>query len=183
MGNNSLWIVLHKMRSPLIVIVLTYSISIIGLLIIDGVDDKGQIYKMSIFDAFYFISYTASTIGFGETPYEFTYSQKIWVTFCIYFTVIGWLYAVGSFLALLQNQILKDEIARLKFKWKINSISRKFIIIFGFNEVTNKIIKKLLNNDIRAVVIEKDKNKANNLILENYTPTVPILVSNAKDQK
>ena len=48
MSNNSLWIVLHKMRSPLIVIVLTYSISIIGLLIIDGVDDKGQIYKMSI---------------------------------------------------------------------------------------------------------------------------------------
>jgi len=42
---------------------------------------------MGIFDAFYFITYTATTIGFGETPFEFSYSQRIWVTFSIYLTV------------------------------------------------------------------------------------------------
>ena len=170
------------MRMPTIVVILTYTISIVGLLLIDGIDDKGNVYKMSIFDAFYFITYTASTIGFGETPYEFTYPQKIWVTFCIYFTVIGWFYGVGSLVSLLQNKLLIEEIDKLKFKWQVNGIKRKFIIILGFNYVTNEILKKVLESDIRSVVIEEDENKANNLILENYTPTVPILVSDAKDQ-
>jgi len=180
--NSSLWIVLHKMRTPAIVIIVTYTISIIGLLLIDGVDNDGNPYKMSIFDAFYFITYTASTIGFGETPYEFTYSQKIWVTFCIYFTVIGWFYGVGAFVTLLQNKMLIEEVDRLNFRWQVRGIKRKFIIILGFNYVTSEIIKKAIESDIRTVVIELDENKANNLILENYTPTVPILVADAKDQ-
>jgi len=167
---------------PTIVIILTYTISIIGLLLIDGIDDQGNVYKMSIFDAFYFITYTASTIGFGETPYEFTYSQKIWVTLCIYFVVIGWFYGIGALVSLLQNKMLLEEINKLQFRWQVNSIKRKFIIILGFNYVTSEILKKVIESDIRSVVIEEDENKANNLLLENYTPTVPVLVSDAKDQ-
>ena len=182
MKNSSLWIVLHKMRMPAIVIIVTYTVSIVGLLLIDGMDDDGNPYNMSIFDAFYFITYTASTIGFGETPYEFTYSQKIWVTFCIYFTVIGWFYGVGALVSLLQNKMLIEELAKLRFRWQVNAIKRKYIIILGFNYVTSEILKKIIEADIRAVVIEEDENKANNLILENYTPTVPILVADAKDQ-
>ncbi len=182
MKNSSLWIVLHKMRAPAIIVIITHTISIIGLLLIDGVDDEGNPHQMTIFDAFYFIAYTASTIGFGETPYEFTYSQRIWVTFCIYFTVIGWFYGVGALVSLLQNKMLIDEVAKLNFRWQVNSIKRKFIIILGFNYVTSEIIKKAIEDDIRTVVIEQDENKANNLILENYTPTLPILVADAKDQ-
>lgn len=81
MKNNSLFIILQKMRKPFLVILITYAIAILGLTLIDGVDSEGNVYNMSIFDAFYFISYTATTIGFGETPYAFTYSQRIWVTF------------------------------------------------------------------------------------------------------
>lgn len=72
------------MRTPFLVIILTYTISIVGLLIIDGVDSEGNVYKLSIFDAFYFISYTATTIGFGETPFAFTYPQRIWVSISIF---------------------------------------------------------------------------------------------------
>ena len=57
------------MRIPFLVIIITYTIAIIGLILIQGVDADGNPYKMSIFDAFYFISYTATTIGFGETPF------------------------------------------------------------------------------------------------------------------
>ncbi|NCB14524.1 MAG: potassium transporter TrkA, partial [Erysipelotrichia bacterium] len=96
MKNNSLFIILQKMRKPFLVILVTYAIAIFGLTIIDGVDSDGNVYNMSIFDAFYFISYTATTIGFGETPYTFTYPQRIWVTFCIYLTVLGWFYSIGS---------------------------------------------------------------------------------------
>jgi len=167
---------------PAIVIIITYTVSIVGLLLIEGMDDQGNPYQMSIFDAFYFITYTASTIGFGETPFAFTYSQKIWVTFCIYFTVIGWFYGVGALVSLLQNKMLIEEVAKLKFRWQVKAIKRRFIIILGFNYVTSEILKKAIEADIRTVIIEQDQNRANNLILENYTPTVPILVADAKDQ-
>ena len=32
---------------------------------------------MGIFDAFYFMSYTASTIGYGEIPYAFTCAADV----------------------------------------------------------------------------------------------------------
>ncbi len=179
MQNNSLWIILQKMRIPFIVIIITYTIAIIGLVSIDGIDANGNPYKMGIFDALYFISYTATTIGFGETPYSFTYSQRLWVTVSIYLTVVGWFYGIGTLIGLLQNKTFLNEIARVKFKRQVSNIRKKFIVVLGFNYVTNEIIKKLLANDIQVVVVEKSEEKANALILENYTPTVPILVLDA----
>ncbi len=179
MQNNSLWIILQRMRIPFIVIILTYTISIIGLVSIDGVDANGNSYKMSIFDAFYFISYTATTIGFGETPYSFTYAQRLWVTVCIYLTVIGWFYGIGSLISLLQNKIFLDEMSRVKFRRQVNAIKKKYIIVMGFNYVTSEIIKRALANDIQVVVVEKSEEKANALMLESFTPTVPILVLDA----
>ncbi|MGD9554178.1 MAG: TrkA family potassium uptake protein [Arcobacteraceae bacterium] len=179
MQNTSLWIILQKMRIPFIVIILTYTIAIIGLVSIDGMDANGNVHKMTIFDALYFISYTATTIGFGETPYTFTYSQRLWVTFSIYLTVIGWFYGIGSLIGLLQNKTFLNEIARVKFRRQIGHIRKKYIIVLGFSYVTNEIIKRLLANDMQVVVIEKSEEKVNALILENYTPTVPVLVLDA----
>jgi len=177
--NTSLWIILQKMRIPFIVIILTYTIAIIGLVSIDGMDANGNVHKMTIFDALYFISYTATTIGFGETPYSFTYSQRLWVTFSIYLTVIGWLYGIGTLIGLLQNKTFLNEIARVKFRRQVSNIRKKYIIVLGFSYVTNEIIKRLLANDMQVVVIEKSEEKANALTLENYTPTVPVLVLDA----
>ncbi len=56
MNNSSLWIILQRMRVPFLVLVVSYAISITGLLIIDGADNNGNPYQMSIFDAFYFES-------------------------------------------------------------------------------------------------------------------------------
>ena len=130
---------------------------------------------MGIFDAFYFVSYMATTIGFGEAPFEFTYSQRIWVTFSIYITVLGWFYGIGSLVSLLQDKLFLQEIEKAKFDRQISNLKEKFIIILGYNQITSQIIKKSLKQGIRTVVIEKDKNKINDLILENFTPTVPIL--------
>lgn len=177
MENSSLFIILHKMRMPFLVIIITYTIAIIGLILIEGVDAQGNSYNMGIFDAFYFITYTATTIGFGETPFEFTYSQRIWVTFSIYLTVLGWFYGIGSLVSLLQNKLFLQEIERAKFNRQIKNLKEKFIIILGYNQITSEIIKKSLAQGIRTVVIEKDNNKINHLLLENFTPTVPVLYS------
>jgi len=175
--NNSLFIILQKMRKPFLVILITYAIAIFGLTIIDGVDSDGNVYNMSIFDAFYFISYTATTIGFGETPYTFTYPQRIWVTFCIYLTVLGWFYSIGSLITLLQDKLFISELEKAKFLRQVKNLNERFIVVLGYNQITRKIIIKAIDEGLRTVVIERDKSKINNLNLENFTPTVPVLHS------
>jgi voltage-gated potassium channel len=165
------------MRKPFLVILLTYTISMIGFLLIPGMDNNGNTYHMTIFDAFYFISYTATTIGFGELPYPFTYTQRIWVTFSTYLTVLGWFYSIGSLLTLLQDKLFLQEIEKTKFLRQIKNLNEKFIVVLGYNQITRKIITKALAQGLRTVVITKDKMEINNLLLENFTPTVPVLFS------
>ncbi len=177
MKNNSLFLILQKMRKPFLVIITTYVISIIGFLFIEGKDASGNIYHMSIFDAFYFVSYTATTIGFGELPYAFTYPQRIWVTVSTYLSVLGWFYSIGTVVSLLQDKLFLQEIEKAKFLRQIKNLNEKFIVVLGYNQITRKIIIKALEQGLRTVVIEKEQTKINNLILENFTPTVPVLYS------
>jgi Trk K+ transport system NAD-binding subunit len=167
------------MRVPFLVLVVSYTISIIGFLIIDGVDNNGDIYQMQIFDAFYFITYTATTIGFGEIPYPFTHDQKIWVSVSIYLTVLGWFYGIGTLVSLLQDKLFLSEIAIARFKYSVKNIKEDFVIILGYNETTSVIIKKLLSANMRVVVIEINQARANYLILEGFIPNVPVLVKDA----
>ena len=176
MNNSSLWIILQRMRLPFTIIAITYAIAMIGLLIIPGIDDEGNTYHFSIFDAFYFITYTATTIGFGELPYAFTHAQKIWVSMSIYLTVLGWFYGIGTLVSLLQDKLFLSEIALARFKRSIKNIKEDFIIVLGYNETTSSIIKKLLLSKIRVVVIERDQQRADYLHLEGFIPTVPVLV-------
>ena len=177
MNNSSLWIILQRMRLPFTIIVLTYAIAMVGLLMIPGIDDKGNIYHLSIFDAFYFISYTATTIGFGETPYPFTYAQKMWVSASIYLTVLGWFYGIGTLVSLLQDKLFLSEIARAKFVRSVNRIKEDFVIILGYNETTSEIIRKMIDDNMRVVVIEKEQQRVDYLNLEGFIPHVPVLVA------
>jgi len=177
--NSSLWLVLQRMRTPFLVIIVTYTVSIIGLLLIDGVDDDGNIYKLSIFDAFYFISYTATTIGFGETPYAFTYPQRIWVSMSVFFTVTGWFYSIGSLVALLQDKLFLQEFEKATFIRKVGALKERFIIILGYNSITSEIIKQANEYGLRSVVIEKEESKRDALLLENLTPLVYCLNADA----
>ncbi|MDD3342087.1 MAG: NAD-binding protein [Sulfurospirillaceae bacterium] len=183
MKHSSLWIVLQRMRAPFLVLIVTYTISIVGLLVIDGVDNNGNIYHMSIFDAFYFISYTATTIGFGESPFTFTYAQRIWVSISIYFSVIGWLYSIGTIITLLQDKLFLQEVEKAKFLRHIKYLKEKYLLILGYNAITSEIIKKANENGLRAVVIEKDEQKREKLLLENFTPPVYCLNEDVHNPK
>ncbi len=163
------------------VLIVTFSISILGMVLIPGVDDQGKPYHLSFFDAFYFVSYMATTIGFGESPYQFTYPQKLWVGFTIYLTVIGWLYAIGSIITLVQDKVLAAQIALAQFQRKIRKMDEPFIIFVGYNSMTKAIIDRLTSEGIRSVIIEKNEEKIKLLALENYSIEVPALVGDIRD--
>ncbi|NPA03840.1 MAG: portal protein [Epsilonproteobacteria bacterium] len=175
METNSAWIIIHRMRTPLLVIILTFSISILGLTLIPGQDDQGNPYYMTFFDAFYFVSYMATTIGFGEAPYTFTYPQRLWVSFCIYLTVIGWFYGIGNIVALIQDKKLARELGIARFRSKVRKLSEPFIIVLGYNNVTKEIIQRLSLEGIRTVVVDKDEEKIEEIELENFIPEVPAI--------
>ena len=176
-SNNTIWIIIRRMRIPFLVIIVTFSISILGMTLIPGMDDQGHPYKMTFFDAFYFVSYMASTIGFGEAPYTFTYPQRMWVSACIYLTVIGWFYGIGAIVALVQDKRLAREIDIARFRKKIQEFREPFTIILGYNNITHLIIDWLNREGIRVVVVDRDPEKIEALDLENFIPEVPSLAA------
>ena len=176
MSDNALWIILQKLRTPLLVIIVTYSIAILGMVLIPGLDDDGKVYHLTFFDAFYFVSYMASTIGFGESPYAFTYAQKLWVSFCIYLTVVGWFYGVGALVSAVTDRTLKFELMRSSFRKKVRDIQSDFVIVLGYSYVNSEIIKKFHEVEIEVVFIEKDEEKVNHFLLEESSRDVPIMI-------
>ena len=182
MNDQIIWIILKRLRVPFIVIIVTFSIAILGLVLIPGMDDTGHEYHMSFFDAFYFVTYMASTIGFGEAPYTFTYPQRIWVSATIYFTVIGWFYGIGAIVALIQDDALKKAISRNQFRKQILRLKEPFYIILGYNSITKSIINKLNGYGFRTVVLDRDTEAIDTLMLENFQPQVPAYVGDATNQ-
>ena len=112
--------ILRRMRAPVLLLICIYSVSILGLVLIPGVDDNGDVWNMSFFHAFYFVSFTATTIGFGEIPYALTEAQRLWALVTVYSTVIAWFYSLGKILGLIQDKAFRNAVATNKFKNDIN---------------------------------------------------------------
>ena len=78
--NTALFLILRRMRMPLLVLIVAYAVSILGLVLIPGMEVDGKPQHLTIFHAFYIMTYTATTTGFGELPVPFTDAQRLWVT-------------------------------------------------------------------------------------------------------
>src|ERR671913_145027 len=128
-ASATIFLILRRMRVPLIVLIVIFSVSVLGLTVIPGQDAEGNPIPMGFFDAFYVMSYTATTIGFGEIPFPFTYNQRMWVTVTIYLTVIGWAYAIGSLLALLQDRAFRQALALQQFRRRVARLREPFLLI------------------------------------------------------
>src|SRR4051812_544549 len=139
------------MRVPLIVLIVIFAVSVLGLTLIPGEDAAGRPWRMGVFDAFYVMSYTATTIGFGEIPYPFTYNQRMWVTISIYLTVIGWAYAIGSLLALLQGRSFRQALALQRFRRTVHRLAEPFVLVAGYGRA-GELLRHALDAPGRRVV-------------------------------
>lgn len=178
--NNIFFLILRRMRAPLITVIVCYTIAIAGLTLMPGVDDQGNPWHMSLFEAFYVISYTATTIGFGEVPFAYSNAQRLWMTFSIYFTVIPWFYAIGKIISLFQDPALKQAITTSSFARTVDNLHEPFFIVSGYGEAGSLLVKALDHKGIRVVVTEIDQDRVNDLELEDYQFDIPVLCSDAK---
>lgn len=180
-ASATIFLVLRRMRAPLIVLIVIFSVSTLGLTLIPGQDATGRPWRMGFFDAFYVMSYTASTIGFGEIPYPFTYNQRMWVTISIYLTVVGWAYAIGSLLALVQERSFRNALALQHFSRKVRRLREPFQLIVGYGQTGELLARSLDALGRRFVVIDQDTTRIDDLYLDSYHADVPGLVADARD--
>jgi Trk K+ transport system NAD-binding subunit len=180
-ASATIFLVLRRMRAPLIVLIVIFAVGTLGLTLIPGQDAAGRPWRMGFFDAFYVMSYTASTIGFGEIPYPFTYNQRMWVTISIYLTVIGWAYAIGSLLALLQERSFRNALALQHFSRKVRRMREPFLLIVGYGQTGELLARSLDALGRRFVVIDQDVGRIDDLYLDAYRADVPALVADARD--
>ena len=121
------------------------------------------------------MSYTATTIGFGEIPYAFSEPQRGWMIVVIYMSVIGWTYTLGSIFALVNDKTFRTALAHNLFAWQVRSLSERFFIVCGFGQSARLLAKALDSMGLRVVVIEMDADREARIVIENLgTPAVSL---------
>ena len=173
------FMILRRLRAPLILLIVLFAISVLGLTLAPGPVVDGETSYLSFFHAFYFISYTATTIGFGEIPYTFSDQQRLWVIFSIYLSVIGWAYTLGAIFSLLSDRSLRQAIAMQGFVRAVRRLREPFYLVCGYGETGRLICQALDRMGLRAVVVEVDENKVGELDLHAYAADVPAICADA----
>ena len=180
-ASETIFLILRRMRAPLIVLIAIFAVSVAGLTLIPGQDAEGRPWDMGFFDAIYVMSYTATTIGFGEIPYPFTYNQRMWVTISIYLTVVGWAYAIGSLLGLLQDRAFRSALALQRFTRRVSRLAEPFVLVAGYGRAGELLGHSMDALGRRVVVLDRDAERIDGLELEAYHGDVPGLAADARD--
>jgi len=177
--DNIVYLIFRRMRPPLITLLLVYSASVLGMVLIPGQDDAGNPWHMDFFHAFYFISYMSTTIGFGEIPYAFNDAQRLWVILSMYASVISWLYAIGTIFSLVQDKTFQRSLAEHTLARHIHGLREPFYLICGYGETGSALVKGLTDVGHHVVVIEIDEFRKNLIKLQNLRDYVPALHGDA----
>jgi voltage-gated potassium channel len=180
MMSDILVLILRRLRAPIITVITVYAIAIFGLVLMPGVDPEGRPWRLGLFDAFYVMSYTATTIGFGEVPHPFSYAQRLWMTFSIYLTVIGWAYMLGSIFGLARQPAFRAAVARQRFEARVRRMVDPFFIVCGYGQSGRRLVAALDEIGFATVVLESDPERAQaHLVLDTRQPSA-LLVADAR---
>lgn len=176
MSQQVIFLVLRRMRRPLIALILVYAVASFGLTLISGVDPDGNPWRMSFFHAFYFVSFMGSTIGFGEIPHPFTDPQRYWVLAFIYITVVVWLYTIGTMLSLVQDPAFKQAVTNQRFSRNVRQLRDPFYIICGYGDTGRTLTKDLTLLGYTVVVLDQDNDNLSDIPLHDFNSPVHSLM-------
>jgi Trk K+ transport system NAD-binding subunit len=179
--HSVVFLVLRRMRAPLVLLILSYAIAVLGFVLIPGVDADGRPWRMSFFHAFYIVSYTATTIGFGEIPYALTDAQRLWMIASIYLTVVAWFYGLGKILQLMQDAAFQQVVERARFTRGVRRLREPFYVVVGFGETGSLLVRALDRREFRCVVVDIKPDRAVEAdLLVDYASDVLALCADAR---
>ena len=159
-----IFLIMRRMRIPLIVVITTFSFCTAGMMLMPGVDPDGNPYRLNIFDAFYQMTITLTTVGYTEAPYPFTYPQRMWLAMSIFLLVISWAYAIAVFFALVQGAAFQAAVAAQQFRRQVRRLVEPFVIVAGYGEAGRIVGADLDEHYRRFVVIDRREDKVQSVI-------------------
>jgi Trk K+ transport system NAD-binding subunit len=181
--NDIIWLTIRRLRVPLIVLIIVFFLSVIGLVLIPGMDQNGQPVRLSYLDAAYFLAIVATTIGLGEIPYAFTNAQRLYVFLIIFPNVAVWLYSFGTILGLLLDPQFRNVLWRARFERRVSKLPHRFFIICGFGNTGSMIVNALLHRGYQTVVLEREDHIIRGMILQDHLAHVPALSGDVTDRR
>lgn len=174
------FLILRRLRMPLVIVIAVYAISVLGLAIIPGVDNEGQPWRMGFFHAFYVMSYTATTIGFGELPYPFSEAQRAWLILSIYLSVIGWAYAIGTIFALISDPNFRRTVAHAVFRARVSGLGDPFFVICGCGQSGAAMARALDAMGYRLVLLDVRQDRAAQIADGDFSSPPLVLEADAR---
>lgn len=172
--------ILRRLRAPLIILILVYAVAVAGLTLLPGVLPDGTPERLSFFHAFYVVTYTATTVGFGEVPYEFTDAQRLWLMLTIYVAVASWTYALFGIFALVNDTAFRAAVARSLFVWRVSGIGDPFVIVCGYGQSGATLARALDRIGLRLVIVEPRDDRAAHVAIEDFLSPPLVLAADAR---
>ncbi|MDR1449635.1 MAG: potassium channel family protein [Propionibacteriaceae bacterium] len=149
----AIFIFMRKMRGPLMAVLAVTTLGSLGLCLIPG---PAGAPPPTAFQAFYFVTFTATTIGFGEIPYDFSTAQRMWVIATIYTSVVIWAYAISRLMTLAQDASFASARRAATFRRTVRRLREPFILVLGYGFIGRSVVKALDVRDRRVVVVDRD---------------------------
>lgn len=168
-----IFLIMRRMRAPLIFVITTFSFCTAGMMFMPGVDGQGNPHRLNVFDAFYQMTITLTTVGFTEAPYPFSYPQRMWMSMSIFLLVISWAYAIGVFLALVQSPAFQAAVAAQQFRRQVRRLVEPFVILAGYGDAGRIVGAELDEHYRRFVVIDQSEDSVQSVIAEQLSFDVP----------
>lgn len=181
--NDIVWLTMRRLRTPLILMILVYSLSVFIMVQIPGRDEAGNPLTVSYLDAVYFIAIMATTIGFGEIPNTFTHVQRLYAFIILFPNVIAWLYAVGTIISLFVDPQFRAVMSRSRFSRRVRRMSTNFYIVLGFGHTGRMIVRGLLARGISAAVLEREQDIIHSMALDEQFAHLPALAGDVTDRR
>lgn len=172
------YLILRRMRFPLILLISINAFCTVGLGLIPGIDAQGNPTEpMGLFNAFYVVSFTGTTIGLGEIPQAYSAAQRMWMITTIYLTVIGWTYSIVNILSLVQERAFQNALSQARFTRRIYSLREPFYIVAGAGETGALVSTGLDKLHLRFVVVDRDEDRLAHLRLNEFHSDPPLIVA------
>jgi Trk K+ transport system NAD-binding subunit len=160
--------IIRRLFIPLSIIFIVFTGATLGFYLIPGETPSGVAYSLTFFDAAFIVTYTATTIGFGEIPYPFTADQKIWMMIVIYTSVIAWLINIASILKIVQDKSLWREVLEISFEKHTEMLDNEFYLVLGFGRTGEWVSTNLDNHGYSLIIIESDSTLYQKIASEKF---------------
>lgn len=180
---HGIFILLRRLRQPLIVLILVYAVAVFGFTVVPGTDPTGQPWTMSFLHAFYFVSFLGTTIGLGEIPYPFSDAQRLWATASIYGAVVAWLYAIGALFAVIQDPLFRRVLREDAVERSVRRMREPFYLLCGYDDTGHRVAHELDHVGARMVVVDHEQARVDLVDVNELSSAVPALAGDATDPK